>query len=244
MRSQWVGERKIVEEDGNADEEAADTTVRSFWSPGSPGTEACSAGTRGSVRVHHLGVSVGSAGTAHAFHLYGRLCGVRRALRPEGVHSAVPEQLMRSPWGTDERSLPIHIAVRAEEAVPYLGIAQVSQTGTSDGVLTDCELRLTAKITSPTYSASNPEPFVRSPSNWPREPKNCCRTELQVIRASIWSHADVIAAADSTIGRSTAGQRQHSGSGQPVGPAGPASRRQCSRRCRKSSKDSSAGQVW
>lgn len=128
---------------------------------------------------------------------------------------------MRSPWGTDERSLPIHIAVRAEEAVPYLGIAQVSQAGTSDGVLTDCELRLTAKITSPTYSASNPEPFVRSPSNWPREPKNCCRTELQVIRACIWSHADVIAAADSTIGRSTAGQRQHSGSGQPVGPAGP-----------------------
>ncbi|MFE5097308.1 hypothetical protein ACFRCI_45265 [Streptomyces sp. NPDC056638] len=53
------------------------------------------------------------------------------------------------------------------------------------------------------------------------------------------------AAADSTIGRSSAGRRQqHSGSSQPVGPAGPASRRQRSRRCRKSSKDSSAGQVW
>ncbi|WP_327248649.1 hypothetical protein [Streptomyces sp. NBC_01320] len=51
------------------------------------------------------------------------------------------ERLMGSPWGTDESSLPIHIAVRAEEEVLYLGTAQVSQAGTSDSVLTDCELR-------------------------------------------------------------------------------------------------------
>ncbi|WP_404962497.1 hypothetical protein [Streptomyces sp. 147326] len=52
----------------------------------------------------------------------------------------VTERLMGSPWGTDEGSLPIHIAVRVEEEVLYLGTAQVSQAGTSDGVLTDCEL--------------------------------------------------------------------------------------------------------
>ncbi|WP_393063410.1 hypothetical protein [Streptomyces sp. LN549] len=58
----------------------------------------------------------------------------------------VTERLMGSPWGADESSLPIHIAVRLGEEVLYLGTAQVSQAGTSDGVLTDCELRLEAPL--------------------------------------------------------------------------------------------------
>ncbi|MER6523004.1 hypothetical protein ACFWHQ_38155 [Streptomyces sp. NPDC060334] len=58
----------------------------------------------------------------------------------------VTERLMGSPWGADESSLPIHIAVRVEEEVLYLGTAQVSQASTSDGVLTDCELRLESPL--------------------------------------------------------------------------------------------------
>ncbi|MFF8798121.1 hypothetical protein [Streptomyces globisporus] len=58
----------------------------------------------------------------------------------------VTERLMGSPWGVDESSLPIHIAVRLGEEVLYLGTAQVSQAGTSDGVLTDCKLRLEAPL--------------------------------------------------------------------------------------------------
>ncbi|MFJ7496831.1 hypothetical protein ACIQZB_37915 [Streptomyces sp. NPDC097727] len=58
----------------------------------------------------------------------------------------VTERLMGSHWGVDQSSLPIHIAVRVEEEVLYLGTAQVSQAGTSDGVLTDCELRFEAPL--------------------------------------------------------------------------------------------------
>ncbi|MFE4826258.1 hypothetical protein [Streptomyces sp. NPDC056672] len=58
----------------------------------------------------------------------------------------VTERLMGSPRGVDESSLPIHIAVRVEGGVLYLGTARVSQAGTSDGVLTDCELRFEAPL--------------------------------------------------------------------------------------------------
>ncbi len=58
----------------------------------------------------------------------------------------VTERLMGAPWGMDEGSLPIHIAVRVGGEVLYLGTAQVSQVGTSDGVLTDCELRFEAPL--------------------------------------------------------------------------------------------------
>ncbi|MEV6161640.1 hypothetical protein AB0L71_06900 [Streptomyces sp. NPDC052052] len=53
----------------------------------------------------------------------------------------VTERLIGSPSGA-ETSLPIHIAVRVEAEVLYLGTARVSQGGTSNGVLTDCQLRL------------------------------------------------------------------------------------------------------
>ncbi|WP_042804597.1 hypothetical protein [Streptomyces sp. C] len=59
----------------------------------------------------------------------------------------VTDRLMGAPWGAGESSLPIHIAVRLEEQVLYLGSAQVSQVGTSDGVLTDCELLLESPLT-------------------------------------------------------------------------------------------------
>jgi hypothetical protein len=58
----------------------------------------------------------------------------------------VTERLMGSPWGMDEGSLPIHIAIRFGGEVMYLGTAHVSQAGTSDGVLTDCELRFEAPL--------------------------------------------------------------------------------------------------
>lgn len=58
----------------------------------------------------------------------------------------VAERLMGAPWGVDEGSLPIHIAVRVGGEVLYLDTAQVSQAGTSDGVLTDCELRFEAPL--------------------------------------------------------------------------------------------------
>ncbi|MFF1278839.1 hypothetical protein ACFVZC_36625 [Streptomyces marokkonensis] len=58
----------------------------------------------------------------------------------------VTERLMGAPWGADDSSLPIHIAVRLGGEVLYLGTAQVSLAGTSDGVLTDCELRLEAPL--------------------------------------------------------------------------------------------------
>lgn len=58
----------------------------------------------------------------------------------------VTERLVGSPRGTDERPLPIHIAVRLGGEALYLGTAKVSQTGTSDGVLTDCELRFEAPL--------------------------------------------------------------------------------------------------
>lgn len=54
----------------------------------------------------------------------------------------VTERLMGAPWGVDERASPIHIAVRVEGQLLYLGTARVSRAGSSDGVLTDCELRL------------------------------------------------------------------------------------------------------
>ncbi|MGW5235656.1 hypothetical protein ACWEQU_26025 [Streptomyces nodosus] len=53
----------------------------------------------------------------------------------------VTERLLEPPWGADRSSLPIHIAVRAGADVLYLGTAWVSQAGTTNGVLTDCELR-------------------------------------------------------------------------------------------------------
>lgn len=58
----------------------------------------------------------------------------------------IMERLMGSPWGADESSLPIHVAVRLEGEVLYLGTATVSQAGTSDGVLTDCKLRFEAPL--------------------------------------------------------------------------------------------------
>ncbi|MEV5920060.1 hypothetical protein AB0N42_20535 [Streptomyces pseudogriseolus] len=58
----------------------------------------------------------------------------------------VTERLMGAPWGVDERASPIHIAVRVEGEALYLGTARVRQAGTTDGVLTDCELRLEAPL--------------------------------------------------------------------------------------------------
>ncbi|MFE4256538.1 hypothetical protein ACFRU3_45415 [Streptomyces sp. NPDC056910] len=58
----------------------------------------------------------------------------------------VTERLMGSSWGTDGRSLPIHIAVRLGEEVLDLGTAKVSQASTSDGVLINCELRFEAPL--------------------------------------------------------------------------------------------------
>ncbi|MFE7860203.1 hypothetical protein [Streptomyces sp. NPDC057403] len=58
----------------------------------------------------------------------------------------VTKRLVGSPWDVDEGSLPIHIAVRVGSDVLYLGTAQVSHAGTSDGVLTDCELRFEAPL--------------------------------------------------------------------------------------------------
>ncbi|GGQ38108.1 hypothetical protein GCM10010266_71780 [Streptomyces griseomycini] len=55
----------------------------------------------------------------------------------------VTERLME--WGK-EGSSPIHIAVRVGGEVLYLGTAWVSQAGTSDGVLTECELRFEAPL--------------------------------------------------------------------------------------------------
>lgn len=60
--------------------------------------------------------------------------------------SPVTERIMGSPRGGDEGSFSIHIAVGAEEEVLYLGTGQVSWAGTSDGVLTDCELRLESPL--------------------------------------------------------------------------------------------------
>ncbi|MFE9170478.1 hypothetical protein ACFYNZ_13290 [Streptomyces kebangsaanensis] len=56
--------------------------------------------------------------------------------------AAITERLMGPPWDGDGRLLPIHIAVRTGGEVLHLGTAQVSQVGTSDGVLSDCELLL------------------------------------------------------------------------------------------------------
>ncbi|MFJ2021663.1 hypothetical protein [Streptomyces nodosus] len=53
----------------------------------------------------------------------------------------VTERLLEPPWRADHSSLPIHIAVRAGADVLYLGTAWVSQADTTNGVLTDCELR-------------------------------------------------------------------------------------------------------
>lgn len=58
----------------------------------------------------------------------------------------VTERLMGSPWAADESSLQIHIAVRLGEEALYLGTAKVSQASTSDGVLTNCELRFEAPL--------------------------------------------------------------------------------------------------
>ncbi|WP_285530006.1 hypothetical protein [Streptomyces lavendulae] len=58
----------------------------------------------------------------------------------------VTERLMGSPRAADEGSLPIHIAVRLGGEALYLGTAKVSRAGTSDGVLTDCELRFEAPL--------------------------------------------------------------------------------------------------
>ncbi|MFI9780813.1 hypothetical protein ACIHCV_40200 [Streptomyces sp. NPDC051956] len=58
----------------------------------------------------------------------------------------VTERLMGAPWSVAESSLPIHITVRVGGEVLYLGTARVSQAGTSDGVLSHCELRLEAPL--------------------------------------------------------------------------------------------------
>lgn len=67
-----------------------------------------------------------------------------RLLGPAPV--AVADRLMGSSWGGDETLLPIHIAVRVEGEVLYLGTGRVSRVGTSDGVLTDCEIRLESPL--------------------------------------------------------------------------------------------------
>ncbi|MFG2985420.1 hypothetical protein ACGFYQ_29870 [Streptomyces sp. NPDC048258] len=58
----------------------------------------------------------------------------------------VAERLMGSPCSGDEGSSPIHIAVGMEEEVLYLGIGRISRASVSDGVLTDCELRLESPL--------------------------------------------------------------------------------------------------
>ncbi|MEW2372544.1 hypothetical protein AB0940_24705 [Streptomyces sp. NPDC006656] len=60
--------------------------------------------------------------------------------------ASVTKRLLGSPWVADESSLQIHIAVRLEEQTLYLGTAKVSRAGTTDGVLTDCELRFEAPL--------------------------------------------------------------------------------------------------
>ncbi|MFB7374806.1 hypothetical protein ACFC0D_33760 [Streptomyces sp. NPDC056222] len=74
----------------------------------------------------------------------------------------VTERLMG--WGGDEGPLPIHIAVRVEGEVMYLGAAQVSQAGTSDGVLTNCELRFEAPLSREVLNLVRPP---RPPENSP-----------------------------------------------------------------------------
>ncbi|MFH9575594.1 hypothetical protein ACH4MG_34280 [Streptomyces sp. NPDC017454] len=117
----------------------------------------------------HVPVLVGGAASAGRFMVGGATIGIGQAgmviiaeasAAParSGVWSAdevrligpapapVTERLMGSPWGTDESSWPIHIAVRLGGEVLYLGTAKLSQAGTSNGVLTDCELRFEAPL--------------------------------------------------------------------------------------------------
>lgn len=58
----------------------------------------------------------------------------------------VTERFMGASWGVDGSSLPIHIAVRVGDEILYLGTAQVGHAGTSDGVLTDCELHFEVRL--------------------------------------------------------------------------------------------------
>ncbi|WP_369779857.1 hypothetical protein [Streptomyces sp. R33] len=58
----------------------------------------------------------------------------------------VAERLMGSPRGGDEGPFPVHIAVGVGDEVLYLGTSQVSRASASDGVMTDCELRLESPL--------------------------------------------------------------------------------------------------
>ncbi|MYV46168.1 hypothetical protein [Streptomyces sp. SID2888] len=76
----------------------------------------------------------------------------------------VTERLLELPWGADQSSLPIHIAVRAGADVLYLGTAWVSQAGTTNGTLTDCELRFDTPLARELLDRARPP---RPPGDMP-----------------------------------------------------------------------------
>ncbi|MEU5658803.1 hypothetical protein ABZ802_24745 [Streptomyces sp. NPDC047737] len=106
--------------------------------------------------------------------------------------ASVTERLMGSPWAADESSLQIHIAVRLGEQALYLGTAKVSRARTSDGVLTNCELRFEAPLSRQLLNRVRPPlPAVDLPGlEWLRNVKGDRAAALDQFITGWYSDAD------------------------------------------------------